>query len=62
MKEFPGGLAVKGAALSLLWVEFNPWPRNVHMLQVWLKSYVKEVKAKKISIPQGAIGGKNIMS
>ena len=33
----PGGLDVKNLALSLLWHEFNPWPRNFHMLQVWPK-------------------------
>ena len=28
LQEFPGGLAVKDLALSLLWQEFNPWPGN----------------------------------
>ena len=29
LKEFPGGLAVKDPALSLLWCAFDPWPRNL---------------------------------
>ena len=29
-KEFPGGLAVKDL-VSLLWLGFNPWPRNLYM-------------------------------
>ena len=28
---------VKALALSLLWYEFDPWPGNFHMLQVWPK-------------------------
>ena len=27
--EFPGGLVVKDSALSLLWIGFNPWPREL---------------------------------
>ena len=30
--EFPGGLVVNGLVLSLLWLKFNPWPGNFHML------------------------------
>ena len=30
IREFHGGLAVKDPALSLLWLGFNPWPRNFH--------------------------------
>ena len=30
--EFPGRLAVKDLALSLLWLRFDPWPGNIHML------------------------------
>ena len=37
MVEFPGGLAVKDLALSPLWLRFNPWPGNFHMLQEWPK-------------------------
>ena len=28
LKVFPGGLAVEDPALSLLWLEFDPWPRT----------------------------------
>lgn len=31
-REFPGSLAVKDLALSLLWFGFDPWPGNFHML------------------------------
>ena len=40
MKEFLGDPAVKDPALtlqwlrSLLWHRFDPWPRNIYMLQV----------------------------
>lgn len=30
--EFPGGRAVKNSALSLLWLQFDPWPGNFCML------------------------------
>ena len=33
VQEFPGGLVVKDLALSLLWLRFDPWPRNFCMLQ-----------------------------
>ena len=39
IEAFPGGLAFKDLALSLLWLgsllwhSFDPWPRNFHMLQ-----------------------------
>ena len=29
--EFPGGRAVKNSALSLLWLQFDPWPGNFCM-------------------------------
>ena len=32
-KEAPGGLAVKDPVLSLLWLRFNFWPRNLHVSQ-----------------------------
>ena len=41
--EFHGGLVVKDPVLSLLWAGsllwlwFNPWPRNFCMLWVWPK-------------------------
>ena len=31
VREFPGGLSVKDSALSLMWLQFSPWPRNFHM-------------------------------
>ena len=36
LEEFPGGLVAKDLALSLLllWLRFDPWARNFHMLQV----------------------------
>ena len=41
--EFPGGLAVKDPALSLLWCGFDPWPRNFYMPRVWPKKKKKKV-------------------
>ena len=47
--EFPGGLAVKGSSIitiilgSLLWHGFDPWPRNLHMLQAWQKQQQKNI-------------------
>ena len=29
--EFPGGLAVRDLALSLLWQGFDPWSQNFHI-------------------------------
>ena len=43
-EEFPGGLAVKDSMLSLLWLGFNPWPRNFYTPWVW------EKKIKKLKI------------
>ena len=53
-RKFPGGLGVKELALSLLWLEFNPWPGNFHMPQVaktnkqtnkrWTQNKVKKKK------------------
>ena len=37
-KEFLGGLSVKNSALSLLWHDFNPWPGNFCMPQLWPKN------------------------
>ena len=34
--KFPGGLAVKDPVLSLLWLRFNPWPRDFYM--PWVQS------------------------
>ena len=43
-QEFPGGLVVKDSVLSLLWLRFDPWPRNFLMPLMWPK---KEKKGKK---------------
>lgn len=40
--EFPGGLVAKDLVLSLLWHEFNPWPRNFCMPQVQPKKRIKK--------------------
>ena len=38
---------VKDLAVSLLWLwlqlwcGFDPWPRNLHMLEVWKKNYLE---------------------
>ena len=37
LREFPGGLVGKDSTLSLLWLAFDPWPRNVSMLWAWPK-------------------------
>ena len=42
--DFPGGLAFKDSALSLLWLRFDPWPGNLCMPWVW-----SEKKKKKNS-------------
>ena len=39
--EFPGGLAVKDLASSLLWLRFDPWPRNFCVPWVWPKQNKK---------------------
>ena len=40
--EFPGGLAVRELALSLLWCEFDPWPEKFCMPQVDQKKKKRE--------------------
>ena len=40
IEEFLGGLVVKESALSLLWLGFDPWPRNFHML--WAQPKTKK--------------------
>ena len=43
VREFPGGLVVKGLALSLLWLRsllrygFSPWPGDFCMPWAWPK-------------------------
>ena len=44
LREFPGGLVGKDSTLSLLWLAFNPWPRNVSMLWAWPKRKKKMIK------------------
>ena len=39
---------------SLLWRGFDPWPRNLHMLQMWPKKKKKKM-AKRQSIFRGRI-------
>lgn len=41
LEEFPGGLGVKGSALSLLWLSFDPWPWDFHM--PWMRLKKKEL-------------------
>ena len=33
---------VKDLVLSLLWLEFDPWPQNFCMLQVWTKKLINK--------------------
>lgn len=35
--EFPSGPAVKDQALSLMWLRFDPRPRNFCLPRVWPK-------------------------
>ena len=46
-REFPGGLAVKDLALLLLWLGFNPWPRNICVSGALTKEKKKKRKVKK---------------
>ena len=39
--KFPGGLAVKDLVLSLLWLGFGPWTRNLGMLWVQPRNIFK---------------------
>ena len=49
--EFSGGLVVKDPAWSLLWLGFNPWPGNFHMLQARPKINEKiKIKMNKVLI------------
>ena len=45
--EFPGDLAVKDLALSLLWCRFNPLPRNLCTPWVQLKKKKKDMSCRK---------------
>ena len=45
MEEFPGGLAVKNLALSLLWCGLDPWPGNFHM------PWVQQKRRKYTGVP-----------
>ena len=42
--KFPGDLAVKDPALSLLWLRSDPRPKNFHVPQEWQKKKKKEGK------------------
>ena len=44
-REFPGSLAVRDPTLLLLWLRFNPWPRNFHI--PWAQPKKKEKGRKK---------------
>ena len=46
-REFPNGLAVKDPTLSLLCLEFSPWPGNFHMPQAQSKKKKKKKKKKE---------------
>ena len=48
--EFPGGLAVKDLALSLLWLWFNSWPGNFHI------PWVQHRPPKKSSLKTESLG------
>ena len=45
--EFPGGLVVKESVLSLLWLGFDPWPRNFHMVPAGSKKKKERKKHTK---------------
>ena len=53
MLEFPGPQQVKELALSLLWCQFDPWPRNFHMLWAWPKKKRKKQSWEKKEIYVG---------
>ena len=40
--EFPSGLVAKDPALSLLWLEFDPWLTNLHAMGETTKKKKKE--------------------
>lgn len=46
--EFPRGLAIKDSALSLLWLRFNPRPRNFPVPQVLPKKSLQKFTVKII--------------
>ena len=46
---FPGGLAVKDSALPLLWLRFDPWCSNSHMLQARQKKKEEEEEGWALS-------------
>ena len=49
LREFPCGLVVRDLALSLLWLRFNPWPRNFCMPWALPKKKKKKKKRKHIT-------------
>ena len=42
----PDALVIKDSALLLLWLGFNPWPRNFCIMWVWPKKKKKKKKKK----------------
>ena len=49
-EEFPGGLAVKDLALSLLWLRFIPWPQECLHATGMAKRKKKKKKRKRKKI------------
>ena len=47
IREFPGGLALKDLALSLLWQELDPWTRELLHAVGSAKKKKKKKKKKK---------------
>ena len=45
--DFPGGLAAKELASSLLWLRFNPWPRKFCSLCAIAKKQTNKQTNKK---------------
>ena len=50
---FPGGLAVKEAALSVLWFRFDPWIRNFPTLWAWQKKKKEKEKGGREGRKEG---------
>ena len=40
---------VKDLALSLLWLRFHPWPRNLYMPQAWQKEKKRQAAVNGVS-------------
>lgn len=50
-KEFPGGLAIKDLALSLLWLRCDPWFGNFCMLWAQTRKNRNVLKPEEITQP-----------